>query len=757
MEAGYAALYYGADAVYLGLQQFSARAGAENFTFEELDEFTAYAHLLNRKVFVALNTILSEGECGELPRIFAALKRVKVDALIIQDLGVFYLAKRFLPEIELHASTQMAVHNAEGAKFLHRLGFKRVVLARELTKAEIAAIAKAVPEVDLEVFVHGALCYSYSGQCLFSALEYGKSANRGRCVYPCRSLFKNREICPTRSRMETSLRSGHVRLCTLPSLGGHPRRFEQISRFSGAGREDGEVASEGNYGDDYAAGEFGACSHLFSMKDLALEEEVLDLPALSLKIEGRKKSALYVAAVTNYYRHILDNKKKDVNEAFDIKQIFSRPWCRFHYNGKDKNVTDREFVGHRGLVIGKVEKVVKNRLCFRPARKICRYDGLQIDVKGEEKPFGFGIKAMYVQGKPVFEADGGTSVEVELPKERFRLEVGAPVYLASSTEVKGKYGYLKPKPGEYRNLKEFDAVVEINRDKVLAFAGEATAVVLGEFEPAKDAAQAAAAVCGAFAKTGGTGVKFANVEVRNVEGLFVPVSNLNELRRQLVQKCLEGDRGDDALFELPRFTLADAGDGEPVRLKLYEVSSDGDKFEADGGDFSDAWFVLPQVCRNTARLCAAVSKLYEAGARQFVCENYYGFELLRGYKDIKVAAGSFIYVMNSFAAAALKEEFGASFATLALESSAKNMTEVVAKSPLRLCQAIKAHPPLFTSAVCIRGGDCRNCKRGEKRFLLENGGRSYMAVSKDCGVQVFALKAYEREKVEGVWGVVCEE
>ena len=115
LEAGYAALYYGADAVYLGLTKFSARAGAENFTPEELDEFTAYAHALKKKVFVALNTILTEEEVKELPETFAVLKKAKVDALSIQDLGVFYLAKQFAPEMELHASTQMAVHNAEGA------------------------------------------------------------------------------------------------------------------------------------------------------------------------------------------------------------------------------------------------------------------------------------------------------------------------------------------------------------------------------------------------------------------------------------------------------------------------------------------------------------------------------------------------------------------------------------------------------------------------------------------------------------------
>lgn len=268
------------DAVYLGLTKFSARAGAENFTPEELDEFTAYAHTLGRKVFVALNTVLTEAEARELPEIFAVLRRTRVDALIVQDLGVFYLAKKMLPGVELHASTQMAVHNAEGAKFLQRLGFKRVVLARELSLREIQAVAEAAPDLDLEVFVHGALCYSYSGQCLFSALEYGKSANRGRCVYPCRAEFAVEEEDDNRGARE--------------------------DRYGLAGNCDAGRA--GQHG--LAGGCGGLRSHLFSMKDLALEETVLKIPALSLKIEGRKKSPLYVAAVTNYYRHILDGRKR---------------------------------------------------------------------------------------------------------------------------------------------------------------------------------------------------------------------------------------------------------------------------------------------------------------------------------------------------------------------------------------------------------------------------------------------------------------
>lgn len=764
LEAGYAALHYGADAVYLGLTKFSARAGAENFTPEELDEFTAYAHTLGRKVFVALNTVLTEAEARELPEIFAMLRRTRVDALIVQDLGVFYLAKKMLPGVELHASTQMAVHNAEGAKFLQRLGFKRVVLARELSLREIQAVAEAAPDLDLEVFVHGALCYSYSGQCLFSALEYGKSANRGRCVYPCRAEFAVEE------------------------------------------ENDNRGAREDRHG--LAGGCGGLRSHLFSMKDLALEEAVLKIPALSLKIEGRKKSPLYVAAVTNYYRHILDGRKKDLKEAEDIRQIFSRPWCRFHFNGKDKNVVDAHFVGHRGLLIGKVERVGRNRLGFKTSHAVARYDGVQIDAAGDEKPFGFGVKALFVNGKPAIEAAAGQYVELELPEEHPYLAAGAPVYLASSSAVKGKYAYQKPKPGAYRNRAELAVRVEIGADEVRAvccgadgcagtaehiadgsagtnaerFAGVA-AVMRGDFPPAKDTAKVEAAVREAFAKTGGTAFTVAALDIANTEARFVPVSVLNELRRGLLDKAAAAAKlaEEEAAVQMAESRQAvrtggaeavnecenidpDAGgnclatcatERQVKKLRLFRIGLETAETDWQACDMAETWFVLPQICRNTGRLAAVVQSLYDAGARKFVAENYYAFEMLRQYEGVQIGAGSFIYVMNHYATAALRD-IGAAWATLALESPAENMAETAAKALVPTVQAVFAYPPLFTSAVCIRPNACKDCSRGVKRYRLKKDGRTFTAVSRDCQVQVFDTRPYEREAVPGIWAVIDE-
>ena len=395
IEAGYAALYYGADAVYLGLQQFSARATATNFDEENLNQFVGYAHSLKRKVFAAVNTVVQESELSDLLKTLDICSRCHVDAVIIQDLGVARIIREVYPELEMHASTQMAVHNKEGVLALQKLGFSRVVLARELSLPEIKEIA-AIPGLETEAFIHGALCYSYSGLCLFSSLEAGRSANRGKCLYPCRAEF------------------------------------------------DGEAGKK----------------HYFSMKDMALEKDVLNMSVTSLKIEGRKKTALYVAAVTDYYRRLLDGK--DVaNRAENIKQIFSRPWCKFHFNGRDKSVIERDFVGHRGLKIGKIERLGKRSIIFHSLSDIGRYDGIQIEIPGVEKPFGFSVQQLKENGRNVFAVQKGAETEIILPPQAPNMSKGLDIYLASSTKVKGAYDYTKPKPNEFKQKEAVDIVLSV--------------------------------------------------------------------------------------------------------------------------------------------------------------------------------------------------------------------------------------------------------------------------------------------------------
>ena len=187
MEALYAAVQNGCDAVYLGGEMFGARAFAQNFTRDDLKEAICYAHMYGVSVYITVNTLIREDEMHAAIDYVSYLQDIDVDALIIQDLGLLHVVRNVFPDMEVHASTQMHVHNPDGILFLKNQGVKRVVVPRETTIEEIEAYAKL--GVDLEVFVQGALCVSYSGQCLMSSVLFDRSGNRGACAQPCRMQY----------------------------------------------------------------------------------------------------------------------------------------------------------------------------------------------------------------------------------------------------------------------------------------------------------------------------------------------------------------------------------------------------------------------------------------------------------------------------------------------------------------------------------------------------------------------------------------
>lgn len=689
IEAGYAALYYGADAVYLGLQQFSARATAANFNEENLRDFVGYAHHLGRKVFAAVNTLVQENELPDLLKTLDICSRCHVDAVIIQDLGTARIVREQYPELEMHASTQMAVHNKEGALALQKLGFSRVVVARELSLPEIKEIA-AVPGLETEAFIHGALCYSYSGLCLFSSMESGKSANRGKCLYPCRALF------------------------------------------------DGESGEK----------------HYFSMKDMALREDVLKMPVTSLKIEGRKKTALYVAAVTDYYRNILDGKGTEAQKEENIRQIFSRPWCRFHFNGKSKDVIDRDYVGHRGLFIGKVSVVQNGRMLLTPAHKISRFDGIQIDVPGEEKPFGFSLQNLRINGKNVFEAEAGQAVEVMLPPKAPVLKKGYAVYLASATAVKGAYPYEKPKSGAFKPRYPLQVSVAVRKDKVMAGANGFTAEVSGEFLPAAQPEKTTAALEKAFGKTGETCFELAGLDVDNPDSLFVPVSLLNELRRSLYDKIvLPEKRGTLPATDgraLPHSAKKIVKTDAPENIALLNLAEADEIIVLLSPDFdasalknlpkNKVRLALPAVCRHPKQFEPLIAKLLGQGYKKWEIGNYWGLQALpRNGIDLSFDAS--LYMMNTQAVQEAKSA-GAGRVTLALEDTPFNWQNVALSAPLPVVMVVYQDVPLFTSAACIRSNDCKNCPRGERRIEMSRNGEKYMALSKDCQIMMFAEKPF---------------
>ncbi len=684
IEAAYSAFYFGADAIYLGLHRFSARAEAVNFSPEELDEITAFAHAHQKKVYVALNTLMQENELSELMFHLQVCSDCQVDALIVQDIGVARIIKKTFPNLTLHASTQMAVHNLSGALSLKKIGFERVVLARELSLNEIKTIQQK-SGLEVEVFIHGALCYSYSGLCYFSSMTTARSANRGKCVYSCRNVFK---------------------------LNNHQY-------------------------------------HPFSMKDFALEKDVCQLTGLSLKIEGRKKNALYVGAVTDYYRRILDTGKIDTSLTANLKQIFARPWTKLHFNKKNKDVIEPDFVGHRGLLIGQVEKIANKQITFRPTSALARYDGLQIDVAGMEKPFGFSVEKMTSNGKHTFEVSAHQSVTVCLPDNAPFIKKGSPVYLASSTRVKSSYAYTRPKKGLYKNRLPIDVNVYIEPTSVTAVSGNVSITLTDSFSPARQIEKVSQSIQNCFEKTGDTKFQINSLIIHNPHQLFIPVSVLNELRRQLFEKKAQ-QTINQTIPPLPSVHFKTNQIMPKWRLKtdniavlkevdlssideiIIEINTLMKPADLIGLPTPKIRLAFPTIMRQM-NFQTVIHSFWQEGYTKWQITNWSGLNLLPKEADI-----DFDYtlpVLNSQAAAMMFEN-NASGITLSVEDTYDNinkLTHIVSNTTLIVYQ----DTPLFISANCIRPNDCASCTHQLERYTLSNGHDLLQAVSQNCLTTVF--------------------
>lgn len=304
------AVMYGADAVYLGGKSFGARANALNFSNEELITAVKYCHLYGVKIYVTVNTLIYENEKEEFLNFIRFLHKIGVDAIIMQDLGMISLVRKTFPNFVIHASTQMHNHNIAGIKLLENLGVKRVVLARELSLNEINNLDS---KLELEAFIHGALCISYSGQCLFSSLLLNRSGNRGECAGICRlpfKLLKNKEVINTNYNYLLS-----------------PKDLETFSNF----------------------------------------EKIMKSNVYSLKIEGRMKSPYYVAFTTSFYRNLIDNYNENKSLVItdegikNLKVLYNREFTKgFLFN--DDNILNIKNPNHQGIKLGKILKITKDKI-----------------------------------------------------------------------------------------------------------------------------------------------------------------------------------------------------------------------------------------------------------------------------------------------------------------------------------------------------------------------------------------------------------
>ena len=366
MEALYAAVQNGCDAVYLGGEMFGARAFAHNFSKEDIVEAVRYAHIYGVKVYVTVNTLIKEEELEDVITYVSYLQSVDVDALIVQDLGLLSILRTQFPDMEVHASTQMHVHNPQGIQFLKDQGVKRVVVPRETSIEEIREYVKL--GVDLEVFVQGALCVSYSGQCLMSSVLFDRSGNRGACAQPCRmqyGLYK-----------------------------------EDQGKWS-------QVPSKGDY--------------LLSPKDLNVLDQLpslMDAGVASFKIEGRMKRPEYVACMVSLYRKAIDahakHKKFKVSAQMleEMEKLFHRGFTNGHiYHAMGSALMNPIRPNHMGVEIGRIQKLSKDRMSMRLTKELHQGDGIRILSDQEDE--GFRVNKIYKYGLLVNHGNPGDVIELD--------------------------------------------------------------------------------------------------------------------------------------------------------------------------------------------------------------------------------------------------------------------------------------------------------------------------------------------------------
>lgn len=664
----------GADAVYVGLDAFSARASAVNFSADELSALMRVSKAKGKKVYVTFNTLLTDAELHEAAERLALLEELAPDALIVQDLGVARLVRRHFPSLALHASTQLAAHNLEGVLALKDLGFSRVVLARELPIEDIRSIARRCG-CEIEVFVHGALCYSISGLCLFSAMERRRSGNRGRCAYCCRLAYTDAS---------------------------------------------------------------GRRSLPFSMKDLRLDDRLdalQDAGVASLKIEGRMKSALYVASAVSRYRDILDGRAPSVSRE-DLETVFSRATTHLYadgWRGDPDGPIDPGNLGHRGAPVGFAKRITKDRdgrswLRFHTSRAIEKHDGLQFTARGAQTltedgrapGTGIGEMRLAISRKSAFSAPAGSDVEIEIaPDLAERLSSMGPissveVRCSMSNAVKRRFPAPPYRESDYPGVNAIDVNVDISADGVMAASrGESAAMPLPSVQKAENPERTAEAVRRCFAKLGGTAWTLGHLSLSNPDRLFVPASLLNELRRNLVA-ALDSAREARLAGKISEVRSqiesdAAASDGDraalrTVKIRIGQSVPPGDWDEVivavgHAGDVPDlgrsARLALPVFTRERdfSRLRGRVKALLRAGYAKWEAADLAGLRMLKSCGVDDVTADWTAYAFNSQSARALAE-LGAKRCVASPESDAD-----IPRCAIPVERLVQQSTPLFISVT----------------------------------------------------------
>lgn len=473
IESLYQAIHNGADAVYLAGKFFGARKYADNFTDEELLHVINYAHLYGVKVYVTTNTIIYNDEVEKLIKYLIFLHKNNVDAIIMQDIGMINLVRKVLPNLEVHASTQCHNHNKEGIECLKKLGINRIVLDREMSLSEINNIDI---DIEKEVFIHGALCISYSGCCLFSSLNGGRSGNRGECVGSCRlpyKLIENDKVIDTKGDYLLSTRE----LNTLDNL-----------------------------------------------------KQILDANIDSLKIEGRMKSPEYVGYVTRLYRMLIDKYYNDeemilTKEDIDkLKVLFNRKFTKgFLFND---NIINIESPNHQGINLGKVVKTTKSRIYIKLSSVLNQEDGIRF----KESNTGMIVNMLYDKHDNLVNKANPNDV-ISIPNKINLKENDIVLKTVDKKLLKELNNYSKKK------IKvDYEIIAKLNNKLYISITDGINKVEINGnvVEPSINNPVTKEVIIEKLSKLGNTPFIVNKIEIEKDNNIFINLKELNELRRNLV-------------------------------------------------------------------------------------------------------------------------------------------------------------------------------------------------------------------------------
>lgn len=681
----------GANAVYIGGKEFSARQFAGNFDREEMIEAVRFCHSYNVKVYVTMNTLYRNEELNDALKYAAFLYETGVDALIIQDIGFLKLLREQLPDFELHGSTQMSVHNLEGVNKLYEMGLKRVVLARELTLKEIEHIVKNT-KAEIEVFVHGAICISFSGQCLFSSMIGGRSGNRGRCAQSCRQEYI----------------------------------FDNDKK-----------------------------AHYLSPKDLSTLEfikEISKLGVASIKIEGRMKKPEYVSGVVSSYKKAL-NSKVEKEDLIKVNQLFNRGgFTTFNLvkrQGRDMMSYERpkNWGSYLGKVVGSKGKFASIKL----ENSLFIGDG----IENFDRNNGALVSKIWVKGKEVEKANRNEIAEIYLENAK----AGDVIYKSLDIEIvskeeltyKGKEILRMPLWGAFRAIKgeKIKLSIKDQRDFMAEDFGDVPQIAL-------KTPTSRERVFEALNKTKDTNFYFENLEIEMDEDIVIPVSELNQLRRnaidELVLKLQNKRTAPSVEFKLtdskknnnPKVVCV-TGNIEAAKAAIDGECDilffGGENFKINKGSFEEILkyndgkiLVLPHVpeiiLEDFEKRKKELLSYKDKGIEGALCGNLGMYSFLME-NDFKVFLSSGFNIFNSEAVGAYEN----SGAMLSLELNLKQLKDTIRNTTSRTIAFIHGKTKVMVSRHCFIGSvkghgreGCPNLCEGSIHYLKDKMGEVFEVV-----------------------------